>query len=132
MRKHPIKILMCKPGLDGHDRGVKAITLALRDEGFEVIYTGLRQTPAAIVKTAIEEDVDIIGMSCLTGNHEFFSSEVLTLLTQKGITDKLVIVGGIIPDEDLPKLKNIGVKAVFTPGCKVADIVKFIKDNVRS
>ena len=132
MRKHPIKILMCKPGLDGHDRGVKTITLALRDEGFEVIYTGLRQIPAAIVKAAIEEDVDVIGMSCLAGNHEFFSDEVLKLLSQKGITDKLVIVGGIIPDEDIPKLKDIGVKAVFGPGSKVADVVKFIKDNVRS
>ena len=132
MREHRIRILMSKPGLDGHDRGVKTLTLALRDEGFEVIYTGLRQTPAAIVKTAIEEDVDVIGMSCLAGNHEFLSREVFNLLAQRGITDILVIVGGIIPDEDIPKLREIGVKAVFGPGSKIGDVVKFIKDHVRS
>jgi methylmalonyl-CoA mutase C-terminal domain/subunit len=132
MRGRPIRILMSKPGLDGHDRGVKTLTLALRDEGFEVIYTGLRQTAAAIVKTAIEEDVDVIGMSCLAGNHEFLSIEVLEQLAQKGITDKLVIIGGIIPDEDIPKLKDIGVKAVFGPGSKIAEVVKFIRDNVTS
>ncbi len=132
MRERRIRILMSKPGLDGHDRGVKTLTLALRDEGFEVIYTGLRQTAAAIVKTAIEEDVDVIGMSCLAGNHEFLSSEVLELLAQKGITDRLVIMGGIIPDEDIPKLKDIGVKAVFGPGSKIVEVVRFIKDNVRS
>jgi len=123
---------MSKPGLDGHDRGVKVLTLALRDAGFEVIYTGLRQTPESIVKTAIEEDVDVIGISCLTGNHQILSSEIINLLADKGANDIIVILGGIIPEEDIPILKKAGVKAVFGPGSQMADIIKFIRENVRN
>lgn len=131
-RTRPIKVLMSKPGLDGHDRGVKVLTLALRDAGFEVIYTGLRQTPESIVKTAIEEDVDVIGISCLTGNHQILSSEIINLLADKGANDIIVILGGIIPEEDIPILKKAGVKAVFGPGSQMADIIKFIRENVRN
>lgn len=129
--KRPIRILMSKLGLDGHDRGVKVLTLALRDEGFEVIYTGLRQTPEAIVNSAIQEDVDVVGISCLTGNYKYLCSEVIKLLTEKGATDVLVIAGGIIPEAHIPSLKNIGVRAVFGPGSQVADMAKFIRENVR-
>ena len=120
---------MCKPGLDGHDRGVKALSLALRDNGFEVIYTGLRQTPASIAKTAIEEDGDVVGISSMTGNHEYLCSEVMKLLAQRGAGDKIIIMGGIIPDEDIPRLEEMGVKAVFGPGSKIADIVKTIREK---
>lgn len=129
--KRPIKVLMTKPGLDGHDRGVKVLSLALRDAGFEVIYTGLRQTPAAIVKTAIEEDVDVIGISCLTGNHQILSTEIINLLKEQGADDILLLLGGIIPEEDIPNLKAAGINAVFGPGSQVADIIKFVRDNVR-
>lgn len=129
--KRYIKILMSKPGLDGHDHGVKVLTLALRDAGFEVIYTGLRQSPEAIVKSAVEEDVDVVGLSCLTGNHDYLCSQVVKLLTERGITDVLVIAGGIIPEEDIPYLKDVGVRGIFGPGSQVADIVKFIRENVR-
>ena len=129
--KGRIKILMSKAGLDGHDRGVKVLTLALRDEGFEVIYTGLRQTPEAIVETAIQEDVAVIGISCLTGNFRYLCSEVIRLLTEKGGTDVIVIAGGIIPKEDIPPLKKMGVKGVFGPGSRIDDIAKFIRENVR-
>lgn len=129
--KRYIKILMSKPGLDGHDHGVKVLTLALRDAGFEVIYTGLRQSPEAIVKSAVEEDVDVVGLSCLTGNHNYLCSQVVKLLTERGITDVLVIAGGIIPEEDIPYLKDVGVRGIFGPGSQVADIVKFIRENVR-
>ncbi|MFC2007332.1 cobalamin B12-binding domain-containing protein [Chloroflexota bacterium] len=129
--KRRIRILMSKLGLDGHDRGVKVLTLAFRDEGFEVIYTGLRQTPEAVVESAIQEDVDVIGISCLTGNYKYLCSEVIELLTAKGATDILVIAGGIIPEEHIPLLKDIGVKAAFGPGSRVADMVKCIRENVR-
>jgi len=130
-RALPIKVLMCKPGLDGHDRGAKVLTLALRDAGFEVIYTGLRQTPEAIVQSATQEDVDVVGVSCLSGNHRYVCDRIIKLLGEKGVTDVLVIAGGIIPEDDIPSLKNIGVKAVFGPGSHVTDIVKFIRENVR-
>ena len=129
--KERIRILMGKSGLDGHDRGVKVLTLALRNEGFEVIYTGLRQSPGPIVRSAIEEDVDVIGISCLTGNHNYLCSQMLKLLREKGVSDILFIVGGIIPEDDIPYLKKIGVDAIFGPGSHVADIVKFIRENVR-
>ncbi len=129
--KRYIKVLMAKAGLDGHDRGVKALTLALRDEGFEVVYPGLRQTPEAIVRSAIQEDVDVIGISCLTGNHIYLCRQVIKMLTKKGVNDALIIVGGIIPEEDIPLLNKIGVKAAFGPGSRIADIVKCIRDNVR-
>jgi len=125
-----IRILMSKAGLDGHDHGAKVLTLALRDEGFEVIYTGLRQTPEAIVMAAIQEDVDVIGISCLTGNHKYLCSEVIKLLRRKGAGDILMILGGIIPDGDIPFLNKKGVKGVFGPGSRIADIAKFIRENV--
>lgn len=129
--KRPIRILMSKPGLDGHDRGARALTLALRDEGFEVIYTGLRQTPETVVESAIQEDVDVIGISCMTGNHRYLCNQVLKLLKTRGATDVLVIAGGIIPLAHVPYLNKIGVKGVFGPGSRVADIVSFIRENVR-
>jgi len=130
--KKQIRILMAKPGLDGHDRGVKVLTLALRNEGFEVIYTGLRQSPEAIVRAAIEEDVEVIGISCLTGNHNYLCRQVLKQLREKGVSDILFILGGIIPEDDIPYLKKIGVDTIFGPGSHVADIVKFIRENVRN
>jgi methylmalonyl-CoA mutase, C-terminal domain len=129
--KRPIKILMSKPGLDGHDRGIKVLTLALRDEGFEVIYTGLRQTPEAVVKAAIEEDVDVIGISCLTGNYEILCQEIIQLLRDKGVNDKVIMLGGIILDEDIPNLKKMGVDGIFGPGAQLNEIVQFIKENAR-
>lgn len=130
-RKRPIKVLMSKPGLDGHDRGVKVLTLALRDAGFEVIYTGLRQTTDSVVKAAIEEDVDVVGISCMTGNHYILSKEIAEKLKEKGADDILVILGGIIPADDVPRVKAAGVKAVFGPGSTTEEIVKFIEENVR-
>ena len=127
--KHRIKILMSKPGLDGHDHGVRVLTLAFRDAGFEVIYTGLRQTPEAIVESAIQEDVDVIGISCLTGNHKYLCSQVIKLLHKKGATGVTIIAGGIIPEAHIPYLHKIGVKGVFGPGSRVADITGFIREN---
>ena len=129
--KRRIKVLMSKPGLDGHDHGAKVLTLAFRDEGFEVIYTGLRQTPEAIVESAIQEDVDVIGISCLTGNHKYLCSRVIKLLDKKGATDVIVIAGGIIPEAHIPYLNKIGVKGVFGPGSRIADMARFIRENVR-
>ncbi|MFC1971319.1 cobalamin B12-binding domain-containing protein [Chloroflexota bacterium] len=130
--KRRIKILMSKAGLDGHDHGVKVLTLALRDEGYEVIYTGLRQTPEAIVESAIQEGVDVIGISCLTGNHKFLCGEVIKLLKEREATEIIVILGGIIPKADIPYLKKIGVKATFGPGSRIADIARFIRENGRA
>lgn len=129
--KRIIRILMSKAGLDGHDHGAKVLTLALRDKGFEVIYTGLRQTPEAIVGSAIQEDVDVVGISCLTGNYKYLSSEVIRLLREKGATDVIVILGGIIPEAHIPSLKKMGVNAVFGPGSRIADIAKVIRENAR-
>jgi methylmalonyl-CoA mutase C-terminal domain/subunit len=128
--KRRIRILMSKAGLDGHDHGAKVLTLALRDEGFEVIYTGLRQTPEAIVMAAIQEDVDVIGISCLTGNHKYLCSEVIKLLRRKEAGDILVILGGIVPEADIGFLSKKGVKGVFGPGSRIADIAKFIRESV--
>jgi methylmalonyl-CoA mutase C-terminal domain/subunit len=129
--KKKIRILATKPGLDGHDRGIKVIAHALMDAGMEVIYTGLRQSPEQIVETAIQEDVDVIALSILSGAHDFLFPRIMELLKEKGVDDVLVIGGGIIPDEDIPTLKEIGIAEVFGPGTYTDDIVKYIKDNLR-
>ena len=126
-----IKVLMAKPGLDGHDRGAKVLTLGLRDEGMEVIYTGLRQSPEKIVQAALQEDVDVVGLSCLSGAHNYLFPEVVKLLRQKGMQDTLVIGGGIIPQEDIPFLKEKGISAIFIPGTSIKEIAEYIRENVR-
>jgi methylmalonyl-CoA mutase C-terminal domain/subunit len=126
-----IRVLVAKPGLDGHDRGAKVIARALRDAGMEVVYTGLRQTPEMIVNAALEEDVQVIGLSILSGAHNAIVPRVMELLQQKGMTDVLVIVGGIIPDEDALELKRQGVAAVFQPGAPLQDVVEFIQGKVK-
>jgi len=127
-----IRVLIAKPGLDGHDRGAKVIARALRDSGMEVIYTGLRQTPEQIVEAAMQEDVQVIGLSCLTGAHNFLFPRVMNLLKEKKAEDILVIGGGVIPEEDIPKLKAAGIKEIFTPGTPTSVIVEFIKNNVNA
>ena len=127
----PIRVLVAKPGLDGHDRGAKVIARALRDAGMEVIYTGLRQTPEMIVNAALQEDVQVIGISILSGAHNAIVPRVLELLREKQMTDVLVVVGGTIPDEDAEKLKREGVAAVYQPGASLDDIVNFIRATVK-
>jgi methylmalonyl-CoA mutase C-terminal domain/subunit len=129
--EHKIRVLVAKPGLDGHDRGALVIAQGLRDAGMEVIYTGLRQTPEQIVAAAIQEDVDVIGLSSLSGAHLELFSEVARLLKEQGIDDILVIGGGVIPDEDISALQQNGIAAVFTPGTPMQETVKFIRDHVR-
>jgi methylmalonyl-CoA mutase C-terminal domain/subunit len=126
-----IRVLIAKPGLDGHDRGAKVVARALRDAGMEVIYTGLHQTAEMIVETAVQEDVDVIGLSLLSGAHMTLFNDVTRLLKEKGMSDVLVLGGGIIPEEDAPALKKAGVCGVFGPGTPCEDIVKFIKKNVK-
>lgn len=126
-----IRVLAAKPGLDGHDRGVKVVTSALMDAGMEVVYTGLRQTPIQIVEAAIQEDVDVIAMSILSGAHDYLFPKVMELLKEKGVDDMLVIGGGIIPDEDIPALKEAGIAEIFGPGTSTETIVKYIQDNIR-
>ena len=126
-----IRVLVAKPGLDGHDRGAKIVARALRDAGMEVIYTGLHQTADMIVDTAIQEDVDVVGLSLLSGAHMTLFVDVTRLLKEKGMEDVLVVGGGIIPEDDAPKLKEAGVAGVFGPGTRCDDIVKFIKKNVK-
>jgi methylmalonyl-CoA mutase C-terminal domain/subunit len=126
-----IRVLMAKPGLDGHDRGAKVLVLALRDQGMEVIYTGRRQTPEGIVQAAIQESVDVIGLSCLSGAHNYFFPRVTEVLAEKGIKDILVIGGGIIPKDDIPFLKQKGVSEIFGPGSRVEDIANFIRQNIK-
>jgi methylmalonyl-CoA mutase C-terminal domain/subunit len=126
-----IRVLIAKPGLDGHDRGAKVVARALRDAGMEVIYTGLRQTPEMIAEAALQEDVDVIGLSVLSGAHMALLPRVVELLRENGMSDVLVIVGGIIPDEDEPSLKEAGVQGVFGPGTLTEDIVTFIRENAR-
>ncbi|MBU6375409.1 MAG: cobalamin B12-binding domain-containing protein [Bdellovibrionales bacterium] len=125
----PIRVLVAKPGLDGHDRGAKVVARALRDAGFEVIYTGLHQTPEMIVNTAVQEDVQVIGLSILSGAHLVLVPDIVKKLSEKGLSDVLLLVGGIIPDEDLSSLKIAGVHMVFTPGTPLPDVVKYIKEN---
>ncbi len=127
-----IRVLIAKPGLDGHDRGAKIIARGLRDAGFEVIYTGLHQTPEQIVATAVQEDVDAIGLSSLAGAHEYLFPRVMELLKEQGVDDIIVWGGGIIPEEDVPKLKECGIKEIFLPGSKVEDTVKWVRENVLS
>ena len=126
----PLRILVAKPGLDGHDRGVKVIARALRDAGMEVIYTGLRQTPEQIANAALQEDVQIIGLSILSGAHMTIFPRVLELMREHGMDDVLLFGGGIIPEDDVPKLKEMGVSAVFLPGTSTEDIIKYIREHV--
>lgn len=131
MKGKKIRVLIAKPGLDGHDRGAKVVARALRDAGMEVIYTGLRQTPEQIVETAIQEDVDVIGLSILSGAHTHLFPKVMELLKGNNIEDIVVIGGGVFPEEDIPELKKVGVAEIFTPGTDTRDIIKFIKEKVR-
>ena len=126
-----IRVLVAKPGLDGHDRGAKVIARALRDAGMEVVYTGLRQTPEMIVNAALQEDVQVIGLSILSGAHNAIVPRVMDLLKEKQMTDVLVILGGIVPDEDAAQLKRLGVAAVFQPGASLDQIVDFIRGSVK-
>ncbi len=125
-----IRVLAAKPGLDGHDRGIKVVASALMDAGMEVVYTGLRQTPAQIVESAIQEDVDVIAMSILSGAHDYLFPKVMELLREKGVDDVLVLGGGIIPDEDIPALKDSGIAEVFGPGTTTEEIITYIKGNI--
>ena len=129
MRK--IRVIIAKPGLDGHDRGAKVIARALRDAGMEVIYTGLRQTPEQIVAAALQEDADVIGLSILSGAHTHICPRVMQLLKEKGLDDLLVVLGGIIPDADVAELRRIGIAGIFQPGTTMKDIIEFIEKNVR-
>ena len=128
----PIRVLVAKPGLDGHDRGAKVIARALRDAGMEIIYTGLRQTPEQIVNAALQEDVEFIGLSILSGAHTAIVPKVIELLKQKQMDDVQVVLGGIIPDEDIAEMKRLGVAAVFQPGTSLESIITFIRDNRHS
>ena len=126
-----IRVVIAKPGLDGHDRGAKVIARALRDAGMEVIYTGLRQTPEQIASAALQEDADVIGLSILSGAHNHIVPRLMQLLNQQGLDDVLVLIGGIIPDVDIPKLKALGVKGIFLPGTGMQEIVDFINEHAR-
>ena len=130
MRK--LRVVIAKPGLDGHDRGAKVIARALRDAGMEVIYTGLRQTPEQIATAALQEDADVIGLSILSGAHNHIAPRLMDLLKAKGLDDVLVVIGGIIPDVDIPKLRELGVKGIFLPGTPMQDIINFISSNART
>ena len=132
MTERPIKVLIAKPGLDGHDRGAKVLARGLRDEGFEVVYTGLRQTPEMVVTAALQEDVDVVGLSILSGAHLTLLPRVCALLREKGLEDVLVTAGGIIPDDDVPVLREAGVAAVFGPGTTIGEVAAFIRANVRA
>jgi len=129
MTDRPLKVLIAKPGLDGHDRGAKVLARGLRDEGFEVVYTGLRQTPEMIVTAALQEDVDVVGLSILSGAHMTLVPRVCAQLRERGLADVLVTVGGIIPDEDVPALQAVGVAAVFGPGTTIREVADFIRAN---
>jgi methylmalonyl-CoA mutase C-terminal domain/subunit len=126
-----IRVLVAKPGLDGHDRGAKVVSRALRDAGFEVIYTGLRRTPEEIVSAAIQEDVQVIGLSILSGAHNVLFPQLMSLLKQRGVDDIRVIAGGIIPEKDIPELKKIGIAEVFLPGSSTKEIVQWIQKNIK-
>ncbi|MEQ1759493.1 MAG: cobalamin B12-binding domain-containing protein [Vicinamibacterales bacterium] len=130
-RPRPIRVIVAKPGLDGHDRGAKVIARALRDAGMEVIYTGLRQTPEQIVTAALQEDADVIGLSILSGAHMHICPRVVELLKQQGLDDVLTVVGGIIPDVDIPRLNALGIEGVFLPGTSMQHIVDFIRTHTR-
>ncbi len=125
-----IRVLAAKPGLDGHDRGIKVVACALMDAGMEVVYTGLRQTPLQIVESAIQEDADVIALSILSGAHDYLFPKVMEFLKEKGVEDVMVLGGGIIPDEDIPPLKEVGIAEIFGPGTTTDQIINFIRDNV--
>jgi methylmalonyl-CoA mutase C-terminal domain/subunit len=125
-----IRVLIAKPGLDSHDRGAKVVARALRDAGMEVIYTGLRQTPEQIAETALQEDVDVVGLSILSGAHKTIFPRIIQLLKQKGLTDVVVFAGGIIPEDDVPDMKKLGIREIFGPGTSTEAIVKYVSDNV--
>jgi methylmalonyl-CoA mutase C-terminal domain/subunit len=127
-----IRVVIAKPGLDGHDRGARVIARALRDAGMEVIYTGLRQTPEQIVSAALQEDADVIGLSILSGAHMHICPRVVELLNEKGMRDVILVVGGIIPDVDIPKLNELGVRGIFLPGTPMQEIVEFIRHHART
>jgi methylmalonyl-CoA mutase C-terminal domain/subunit len=131
MSDRPIKVLIAKPGLDGHDRGAKVLARGLRDEGFEVVYTGLRQTPEMVATAALQEDVDVVGLSILSGAHMTLVPMITKLLDEQGLGDILVTVGGIIPDDDIPALKDSGVAEVFGPGTTIAQVAEFLRANAR-
>ena len=131
MPDRPIKVLIAKPGLDGHDRGAKVLARGLRDEGFEVVYTGIRHTPEMIVSAAVQEDVDVVGLSILSGAHLTLLPRITGLLRDQGMTDVLVTAGGIIPDEDVPVLQAAGVAAVFGPGTSIGQVADYLRANVR-
>jgi methylmalonyl-CoA mutase C-terminal domain/subunit len=128
--KRKIRVLIAKPGLDSHDRGAKVVARALRDAGMEVIYTGLRQTPEQIAETALQEDVDVIGLSILSGAHNALFPRIVDLLKQRGLTDVMVFAGGIIPEEDIPELKKLGIREIFGPGTTTESIIRYVFDNV--
>jgi methylmalonyl-CoA mutase C-terminal domain/subunit len=130
-KQKKIRVLIAKPGLDGHDRGAKIIARALRDAGMEVIYTGLHQTPEQVVATALQEDVDAIGLSILSGAHNYLFPRVLELMKEKGLEDVMLFGGGIIPDEDIVKLKAMGVKEIFTPGTSTEEVIQFLRENIK-
>ncbi len=132
MNERKVRVVVAKPGLDGHDRGAKIVARALRDAGFEVIYTGLHQTPEQVVATAIQEDADAIGLSVLSGAHNYLFQRVLELLKEKGVDDIVVFGGGIIPPEDVAALKAMGVKELFTPGTSTQDIIRFVHEHIRA
>src|SRR4051794_32753842 len=132
MSHQKIRVLVAKPGLDGHDRGAKVIARALRDAGFEVIYTGLHQTPEMIVNAAVEEDVNVVGLSILSGAHNALVPEIIEGIKKEGLTDTLFVVGGIIPDEDIPFLKKQGVHMIFTPGASLQEVVDYIRAHAPS
>lgn len=131
MAERKIRVLVAKPGLDGHDRGAKVIARALRDAGLEVIYTGLRQTPEKIAAAVVQEDVDALLMSILSGAHDYLFPRVMGLLREKGVKDLLVLGGGVIPEEDIPALKAAGIREVFGPGTATETIVKYVQDHVK-
>ena len=130
--EHKIRVLVAKPGLDGHDRGAKVVARALRDAGMEVIYTGIRQTPEMIIEAAVQEDVDVVGLSILSGAHMELFPPIVNGLKKKGMTEVLVVAGGIIPDEDIPTLQKIGIKAIFGPGTPTSKIAEFIRSELAS
>jgi methylmalonyl-CoA mutase, C-terminal domain len=131
MSARPIKVLIAKPGLDGHDRGAKVLARGLRDEGFEVVYTGLRQTPEMVVNAALQEDVDVVGLSILSGAHMTLVPRITALMRERGLDDVLVTAGGIIPDDDIEPLREAGVARVFGPGTTITEVAEFLRSNAR-
>jgi methylmalonyl-CoA mutase C-terminal domain/subunit len=131
MTDRPIKVLIAKPGLDGHDRGAKVLARGLRDEGFEVVYTGLRQTPEMVATAALQEDVDVVGLSILSGAHMTLVPRICTLLKDAGLDDVMVVVGGIIPDDDAGELRQAGVSGIFGPGTTIAEVADYLRANAR-